>query len=215
MESKIFDLGLVDFASARRFQQEIFQQVKDGILKSALIICSHYPVITLGRNYKEQNIKVNLQKLKKMNIKVVKTERGGDVTYHGPGQLIAYPIFNLVYLKKDIHWYLRALEKLIIDVLAEFGIFARRIPRLTGVWVKEDKIASIGIAIKNWVTFHGLAINVKEDDLFNFSLIRPCGMDIIMTSVESVLKKRVSIDEVKLVLTRRWQDDQGNLTRIG
>lgn len=214
MEFKVFDLGLIDFRVAEEFQKKVFAEVKNGFLESGLIFCQHYPVITLGRSAKKENILISEQKLKR-RIQVYQTQRGGDVTYHGPGQLMVYPIFNLKYLKKDVHWFLRQLEEVVISFLSDFGIKAERRMGLTGVWVNpvrsncseemaatsngvnEKKIASIGIAIKNWITFHGLSLNVKKEDLDNFGLIRPCGMDIEMTSLESVLNRSVEINKVK------------------
>jgi lipoate-protein ligase B len=162
-----------------------------------LIICQHYPVITLGRGADRKNILADERELKKRNIPVYEIERGGDVTYHGPGQLVVYPIYNLSFFQRDIHLFLRKLEEMAITVLEEFGISPQRLPGLTGVWVGEKKIASIGIAIKNWITFHGLAINIKQDDLANFSLVRPCGLDITMTSLETVLNKPVNLNSVR------------------
>ena len=117
MEFKVFDLGLIDFEKAWQFQKEIFQEVKNNNFEAALILCQHYPVITLGRQGKKENIRVSPNELKDNCINVYEIERGGDVTYHGPGQLIAYPIFNLSYLKKDIPLFLRQLEDVVINFL--------------------------------------------------------------------------------------------------
>jgi lipoate-protein ligase B len=168
----------------------------------------------LGRQAKKLNIKASGDELKKRGIPLYETERGGDVTYHGPGQLVVYPILNLDYFKRDIHLFLRRLEELAIQVLSDFGISGQRRPELTGVWVGDEKIVSIGIAIRNWITYHGLTLNIKKDDLPNFSLIRPCGMDIMMTSLESVLGKEVLIDSVKEILIRRLQNDKSSLAGI-
>ncbi len=214
MEFKVFDLGLTDFKKAWEFQQEIFQEVKNGALESGLILCQHYPVITLGRTAHKNNILASWQELKIKGIPVYEIERGGDVTYHGPGQLTAYPVFNLKYLKKDIHWFLRYLEGIIIGCLSDLGARTHRISGLTGVWADKEKIASIGIAIKNWISFHGFTINIKKDDLANFSLIRPCGMDIMVTAVESVLGSEVKIDHLKKTLIRRLKNDQSNFAGI-
>ena len=207
MKFKSFDLGLVDYDYALSKQKELFVEVYNGKLDSALITCRHNPVITMGRRGACANIRVSEDELKNKGIALQKTERGGDVTYHGPGQLVAYPIVNLSYFKRDIHFFLRGLEKKAISFLKFFGVRAEVRPGLTGVWWGEQKIASIGIAIRKWIAYHGLAINVKRDDLENFSLIRPCGMDITMTSLESVLGRFVSIEEASEVLRRGWQDD--------
>jgi lipoate-protein ligase B len=137
-------------------------------------------------------------------------ERGGDVTYHGPGQLMFYPILNLNYFKKDIHWFLRSLEKIAIDLLGEFGILANRVSGSTGVWLGNKKIASVGIAVKNWISYHGIAINIKRNDLENFSLIRPCGMDVKMTSLESQLHRDVQIDTIKAILINKFNSPSQN-----
>ena len=197
MSLKVIDLGLVDFKDAWAKQKELFQEVKDGHLRAGLIVCRHYPVITVSRKANRKNILVSREELKNKGIAIYAVERGGDVTYHGPGQLIAYPVFNLNYFKKDIHWFLRYLEDLIIRCLNESGVKGERAAGLTGVWVGKSKIASIGIAIRNWITFHGLSINVKSSDLTNFSLIRPCGMDIMITSIESEAGRAVGIGEFK------------------
>ncbi len=214
MEFKLFDLGLVDFQSAWDFQKSIFLQVKQREIPSALILCRHKPTITMGRQGHKENILADRERLERLNIGVYDIERGGDVTYHGPGQLCAYPIVNLAYFKKDIHRYLRNLEAVLLETLCEFGIGAQTKAGLSGVWVRQAKIASIGIAIKNWITFHGISLNIEQDDLKNFCLIRPCGLDIIITSMEGILGNKVEIDEVKEILVRRW-NERGNSTGIG
>lgn len=197
MQFEIFDLGLIDFRKAWDFQKEIFLKVRDGYIPSALILCQHNPVITLGRSRKRDNILISEAELKNKGIEVYDIERGGDVTYHGPGQLTVYPIFDLHYFNRDIHKFLRYLEDMVINLLTDFGINAIRYPGLTGVWVGKEKIASIGIAIKNWITFHGLSINIKKNDLDNFRLIRPCGLDTEMISLECLLGREVEVDSIK------------------
>jgi lipoate-protein ligase B len=191
------DLGLTDFKQAWQFQKEVFQQVRAGLEDPALIFCRHYPVITFGRQAKRENIKASPNELADQGILVYEVERGGDVSYHGPGQLTVYPVVNLNYLKKDIHWFLRELEGAVINWLAGLGVASQRYAGYSGVWVGEKKIASIGIAIKNWVTFHGISVNIKENDLAGFGLIRPCGMDIKMTSLETVLGRQVDVLQIK------------------
>lgn len=210
MQSKVIDLGLVDFEEALLAQKKIFAEIKNGYYNSALIVCRHYPVFTLGRAASKENLLVSGDVLNKLNIKVLQIDRGGDVTYHGPGQLILYPIFNLNYFRKDIHWFLRSMENAVIKALGEFGVKGMQISGLTGVWLGKKKLASIGIAVKNWITYHGVAINIKSADLENFSLIRPCGMDIMMTSLESCLGRQVQIEEFKEIITGRWGNDQSN-----
>jgi len=234
MQIEVFDLGLVDFARTWQFQKELLKGVKVGYLDAALIFCQHYPVITLGRLADKKNILVSEEELAGKGIEKYEIERGGDVTYHGPGQLMFYPILNLNYFKKDINLYLRQLEELPIELLSDFKIRAIRKPGFTGVWIDKQKIASVGVAIKNWITLHGISLNVKKDDLENFSLIRPCGLEIQMTSLETVLGKEVQIDYLKAGLLqefrrifniaeplvpkalqkRRGLDDESSLTRI-
>jgi len=196
MSFKVLDLGLVNYEKALVFQQEVFKAVENNISESALILCRHYPVITCGRQADKKNILVPEQELNNKGISLYEASRGGDVTYHGPGQLIIYPVFNLAHFKKDIHWFLRFLEETVIDLLVDFGIKGERIKGKTGVWVDKKKICSIGIAIRRWITFHGLSINIKKDDLANFSLIRACGMDIKMTSLETILGRNIDINDV-------------------
>jgi len=210
MRFKIFDLGLVDYKNAWDFQKEIHLAVKNKFYSAGLILCRHYPVITLGRTANKNNILASEADLKEKGIQAYQTERGGDITYHGPGQLTLYPVIDLGYFKRDIHLFLRYLEQAAIGLLSELGIEGKRIPGLTGVWVNGQKIASIGIAIKNWITFHGLSINIKDDDLFNYGLIRPCGMDIKMTSLETLLKRDIKIGDIKERIIHILETGQAN-----
>lgn len=206
MEFRVFDLGLVDFEKALQFQKEIFDEVRGNRFNAALIICRHYPVITLGRRANRENIKASLAELEEREISLYAIDRGGDVTYHGPGQLTVYPVMNLHYFKKDIHLFLRMLEGLAINFLSGFGINGLRHKGLTGVWVNHRKITSIGIAIRNWITFHGMSMNINKSDLRNFSLIKPCGMDIEMTSLESVLGTDIEIENIKGAFISKFKD---------
>ena len=191
MEFEVVDLGLIEYSRALSFQKKTLQDTLAGERSATLITCRHFPVITLGRTASLHNIVAPTEALQARNIKVIETERGGDVTYHGPGQLTIYPIINLNYFKKDIHWYLRTLEEIIIALLSDFGLQADRPNNLTGVWLNDKKICSIGISIKRWITFHGLSINLHHHDLENFRLIRPCGLAKVMTSLETELGRSV------------------------
>lgn len=201
---KVFNLGLIDFKDALQFQKDTFCEVKNKTLESALIVCRHYPVITLGRQADKKNILVNEDELQARGIPVYNIERGGDVTYHGPGQITVYPIFNLNCFKKDVHLFLRQLESVVIELLSDFGITGLRNRGFTGVWVGRQKIASIGVAIKNWITFHGLSLNTGNNDLVNFRLIRPCGMDVEMTSLETLLGREIEAEPLKSVLVEKF-----------
>ena len=209
MEFEIFDLGQVGFGKAWRFQKDIFRIVQSDLFRHVLVLCRHDPVITVGRRNVNKNIKVPRKELRKKRISVYEIERGGDVTYHGPGQITAYPVFNLNYIKKDIHFFLRSLEGLAMDFFRGFGIKADRREGLTGVWVDNRKIASVGIAVRNWITFHGMSLNIKKTDLDNFSLIRPCGMDIQMTSLETQLKNELDIDKVNAAFKEKCREFWG------
>lgn len=198
MELIVFDLSLTGYDEALSFQKQTWQKVRENILPSALIICEHYPVITLGRQGKPANILAGPEDLRQKNITVFSTDRGGDVTYHGPGQIIFYPVFNLNFFGKDIHLFLRNLEEAVIRYLNEkIGIYGHRLSEYTGVWVNDKKIASIGIAVRQWITYHGLSLNVYNSVKENFRLIRPCGTDKDITSIEEVKGIRIGLEEVK------------------
>ena len=206
MGFKVIDLGLVDYLATWDLQKTILSRDMNNDVGAALILCQHYPVITLGRNASGSSLKFTRDEICARMIKLYNIDRGGDVTYHGPGQLTVYPILNLHYFKQDIHWFLRELESLVISSLGDFNLCCYRKEGLTGVWVGDKKISAIGIAIKHWVTYHGLSINIKRNDLGNFNLIRPCGMDIKVTSMEDVLDKDVNVADVKLSLLRRFNE---------
>lgn len=193
---RIIDLGLIDFSLAWEFQKQTLQEVIPGRIPDTLILCEHHSIITLGRLAKAENILATAEQLKRQGIAVLRINRAGDVTFHGPGQLVAYPVFDLNRHGRDIHGFLRKLEEVVIDFLEYFAINGLSKPGFTGVWVENSKIASIGIGIKQWVSFHGLAVNVAID-LKNFALIRPCGLDINMTSLEKRTGNAVSMDLVK------------------
>lgn len=193
----VLDLGLIDYQECLLLQRDLSGRIFEGEGQSSLILCRHNPVITLGRSAKRENI-LSPEKLVSLGVGVIDTNRGGDVTLHFPGQLVIYPVFDLRVFGRDIGCFLRKLEQAVILLLEDYGIAARREAGLAGVWVGERKIASIGIAVSRWITTHGLSLNVSGG-LDLFSLIRPCGRDIMMTSVEkeSRVKAGVSMDEVK------------------
>lgn len=182
-------------------QLEHVDRRKRGDGRDVLLVVEHPHVITLGRSRAaEQNV------LAPGEVEVVPIERGGDVTYHGPGQLVAYPIFLLRERERDLHRFLRNLEEAMIRTVAEHGLEAGRNPGKTGVWLGERKLASIGIACRRWVTFHGLALNVNTD-LSYFSRINPCGFDAaVMTSMAAELGARVDVSTVKRQLTAHVAD---------
>jgi len=183
-------------------QLRLHEEVRssDRELAYLLLIEHDRPVITLGRSAKAEHIITSRKILKAEGIGVYHADRGGDVTYHGPGQLVGYPIIRLDLHGRSIHGYMRNLEEVIIRVLARFDIIAERVPGLTGVWIGEEKIAAIGVAVRRWITYHGFALNVLPN-LSHFDLIVPCGIsDKRVTSMERLLDRPVSIEEVKPVL---------------
>ncbi len=178
----IQQLGRIDYASALELQQELVAQRKQGSICDQLLLLEHPHVITMGRNGHRENLLAHEDVLARAGIAYHPTDRGGDVTYHGPGQLVGYPILDLREWKRDVGAYVRAVEQVIVDTLADFGIAAGRIPKLTGVWVDGCKIAAIGVHISRWVTSHGFALNV-DTDLTYFQYIIPCGLTRPVTSM--------------------------------
>lgn len=185
MQCYIVSRGVIQYQEGVRIQKEFFDSVDSGINESAIILCQHSPVITLGRRALDNNILFPPEYLFRKKIEVVDTDRGGDVTYHGPGQLIAYPVFPLRKMGKDLHQYLRCLEEVIIIFLRSYGLEGNRRLGLTGVWAKDRKIASIGISVRRWISFHGFSLNIEHRSLDGYRFIRPCGMDVAMTALES------------------------------
>ena len=175
---EVVEAGSVPYQEALAWQRRLAEDRIAGRLDhDLLLLLEHPPVVTLGRNSHDAHL------LERDGIDVVEVERGGDVTFHGPGQLVGYPIIDLKSYKQDLHWYLRTLEQALIDALAILDIRAERNPGLTGVWTGGRKIASIGIHVKQWVTWHGFALNVTTD-LSQFGRIVPCGIQgVEMTSV--------------------------------
>lgn len=176
------------YAEALEYQREIARQRISGELdQDILLLVEHPPVVTLGRSSKQKNLVSTPEFLASKGVELFEVERGGDVTFHGPGQLVGYPIIDLTRHKQDLHWYLRSVEDALIRALAELGIVAERNTGFTGVWTGGRKIASIGVHARDWVTWHGFALNVTTD-LTYFDLIVPCGIDgVVMTSVEREL----------------------------
>ncbi len=192
-------LGTIRYAEALEYQREIARQRISGELdQDLLLLVEHPPVVTLGRSSKQKNLVSSAEFLASKGVELFEVERGGDVTFHGPGQLVGYPIIDLTRHKQDLHWYLRSVEEALINSLAVFEISAERSPGFTGVWTRGRKIASIGVHARDWVTWHGFALNVATD-LKYFDLIVPCGIDgVVMTSVNRELEPRdVSMESVK------------------
>ncbi|HJZ96720.1 MAG TPA: lipoyl(octanoyl) transferase LipB [Candidatus Solibacter sp.] len=187
-------LGRVDYGRALELQQQAASDRKQGLAGDQLMLLEHPHVITLGRNGHMENLLASHEILSRAGISFYPTDRGGDITYHGPGQLVGYPILDLREWKRDVGAYVRAIEQCIIDTLGEYGIEAVRVPKCTGVWVDGRKIAAIGVHLSRWVTSHGFALNVSTD-LSYFQYIVPCGLTKPVTSM-AALGVRASKDEV-------------------
>ncbi len=193
-------LGLLSFADATDLQQQLVTERQRDSIPDVLLLLEHPPVITLGVSANRSNVLASSDTLTERGIKLCDTRRGGDVTFHGPGQLVGYPIISLKPDRCDLHQYVRDLEEVIIRSVASFGVRATRISGLTGVWVGNEKLAAIGVRLSRWVTSHGFAINVTTD-LDDFSLIRPCGLaDHGVTSLNCLTTTDVSTDMVANII---------------
>ena len=198
----ILDLGLSPFKEGWDLQKELVKKRQYGQIKDTLILAEHEPVYTLGKNANENHILQNSPR----DVKTYQIERGGDVTFHGPGQLVGYPIMDLHNYNKSISCYMRSLEQLIIDTLAEFRVTAERKDGLTGVWVGDEKIAALGVRVTRWITMHGFALNVSPD-LTYYSGIIPCGIfEYGVTSMAKQLTDEVAVDSVKQVLIEKFMN---------
>jgi lipoate-protein ligase B len=177
-------LGRVAYEEALELQRHIARDRISGVLpQDVLLLVEHPPVVTLGRASKGKHLIASPEFLRSKGVELFEVERGGDVTFHGPGQLVGYPIVDLKRHRLDLHWYLRKIEEALINTLADYDIVAERNPSFTGVWTKGKKIASIGVHARDWVTWHGFALNVTTD-LSYFDLMVPCGIDgVVMTSI--------------------------------
>lgn len=205
---RYIDLGLIAYEQAFALQQRLVAARKAGATQDVLLFCEHLPVITMGRNGKREHLLASEHLLRQRNVEFFETSRGGDVTFHGPGQIVGYPILQLAAIRKDVVWYVRMLEEVMIRATNEYGLAARREPGKTGVWVEppgntaaplqaaSEKIGAIGVHISRWVTSHGFAYNVSTD-LRQFDLIVPCGIaGRKATSLEKLLGRSVPVADV-------------------
>jgi lipoate-protein ligase B len=188
-ELLVVQLGTLPYAAALELQRDMARRRISGeIPEDVLLLVEHPPVVTLGRTAKGANLIVSREYLASQGVELFEVERGGDITFHGPGQLVGYPIIDLKRHRKDLHWYLRQVEEALIQAIGQFGLVGGRVDKYTGVWVdvaadSRRKIASIGVHARDWVTWHGFALNVNTD-LRYFDLIVPCGISgVTMTSV--------------------------------
>jgi lipoyl(octanoyl) transferase len=202
----IIELGLIPYAEAWELQKRVVAARKAGAINDVLLFCEHPHVITMGRSGNRANLLAGENVLRQKGVEYFETTRGGDITYHGPGQIVGYPILNLGAIRRDVVWYVRSLEEVMIRASAELGISAGRLAGKTGIWVgepgAEEKLAAIGVHISRWVTSHGFAYNVATD-LRYFELIVPCGIaDRKATSLEKLLQRQVALAEIRPLLAK-------------
>lgn len=195
-EATVVDLGFTSYGEAWDLQKRLFQDRCAGLIGDVLLLTEHEHVFTLGRNSSENHLLANADERRQLGAEVFHIDRGGDITYHGPGQLVGYPILDLNNYYLDTHRYLRDLEEVIVRTLADYRIDGKREEGYTGVWVGGDKIAAIGVKVSRWVTMHGFALNVNTDVSY-FDRIIPCGIfNKGVTSMERVLRRKVEVREV-------------------
>ena len=204
---EVQDLGLVPYAEAWAWQSDLVWRRRAGDIPDQLLLLQHPHVITLGTASSRAHIVADQSRLQELGIDLVDVGRGGDVTYHGPGQLVGYPILDLEPDRKDVHRYLRALESVLVHTLGEMGIQGEPVPDLTGVWVDGRKIAAIGVRISSgWITSHGFALNVSNDLSF-FETIVPCGIqDVSVTSVSQELGRPVGVPDILGIVSRAFSE---------
>lgn len=200
--------GMVPFQEAWDLQRRLVAARQAGQIPDTLILLEHRPVVTIGRSGDRGHLLVSHELLRQRGVEVYDIERGGSVTYHGPGQLVAYPILDLRALDEDVVRFMRALEESIIRAVADFGLTAQRLRGYPGVWVGEAKIAAVGVAVKRRVTMHGMALNVSND-LTPFAWINPCGLGRPVTSLSRELGREVEVGEAAAVYARRFAEVYG------
>jgi len=200
-ECWIVDAGLIGYTASLELQRRLVEARKSGCVPDVLLFCEHPHVITLGRNGKMEHLRAGDRLLAQMNVEFQPTDRGGDITYHGPGQIVGYPILDLAQHRRDVRWYVEQLEEVMIRASADLGVRAGRAEGRHGIWVEsdagEEKLAALGVHLSRWVTSHGFAYNVSTD-LRYFDLIVPCGIaDRRATSLERILEQPVRGEEVR------------------
>lgn len=210
----VVDLGVMPYAPACEFQREVVEARKANAIPNVLLFCEHPHVITLGRNGKREHLRANDRLLAQIHVEFHATDRGGDITYHGPGQIVGYPILDLAGHRRDIRWYVEQLEETMIRATRDFGVEANRVAGKHGIWVgsangtpaAEEKLAALGVHLSRWVTSHGFAYNVSTG-LRYFDLIVPCGIpNARSTSLERILGGPVEISEAKARLSTHFAD---------
>jgi lipoyl(octanoyl) transferase len=189
-------LGRIEYAEALRIQRGKVAARKVGAISDTLLLVEHPHVYTLGRNARQEHVLATRDQLEALGVEVFDTDRGGDVTYHGPGQLVGYPVLDLSEHRRDLAWYMRSLEEVLVGVAQEFGVQAGRQRGAAGVWVQNEKLAAMGVHVSRWITSHGFALNVNTD-LSYFAGIVPCGLrDKGVTSLEKLLGRAIEMDYV-------------------
>ena len=201
---RAFRLGVIDYEKALLLQNRLADARREEKIGDVLLLLQHPPVITMGKSGKVQNV-LAPQTLQEKKIKVIFTDRGGDVTYHGPGQLVVYPILSLRLYGLSVPGYVWNLEEMALRLLARYGIPAGRIEKLRGVWVENEKIAALGVHLSSWVSKHGLALNVNTD-LDPFDLINPCGTGRRVTSMARILGREPPMEEIESLMLQSFGD---------
>lgn len=202
----IVDIGFTEYHIAWELQKVLHAERTAERIPDVMLLTEHYHTYTIGKSGSEDHLLASAEELVDKGVSVYKVDRGGDITYHGPGQLVAYPIFDLNKFEPDVHKYIRNLEEVVIRVLHSYGINATRDPDYTGVWIGEDKICAIGIKVSRWVTMHGFAFNVNTD-LSYFERIIPCGIfHRGVTSLSNILGKEIDMKQVKSVLLDEFSE---------
>jgi lipoyl(octanoyl) transferase len=195
-------LGQVEYTACWDLQRELAQLRADGIIEDMLLLLEHPPTITLGRGADRANLLTSPERLEHLGIAVHEIDRGGDITYHGPGQLVGYPIFNLAEHRKDLHWFLRQIEEALIFAMSILSVESHRFPPHTGVWIGDEKVAAIGIKVSRWVSTHGFALNVSPV-MEHFDLIVPCGIrEYGVTSLSRAVGGTVIVEETLAPIVR-------------
>jgi lipoyl(octanoyl) transferase len=204
MRCSVEQLGTVPYAEGLRLQREKTAARKAGVIPDTLLLLEHPHVITLGRNARRENLLASPERLAALGIELFETDRGGDVTYHGPGQWVGYPILDLARHRRDVSWYMRSLEEVLIRVAGDFGVRAGRLEGEPGVWVGNSKLAAMGVHLSRWVTSHGFALNVNTD-LDYFRWIVPCGLATKgVTSLAALRGEPLEMGEVAERLSRHF-----------
>lgn len=206
METQLIDLGRLAYGPAAEIQRETLERVASGESPNVLFFVEHEPVLTLGANFHAENLLLTREEYAARGIEVTPTERGGDVTYHGPNQLVIYPVFDVADFGRDLHKWLRDLEQTMILTCRHFGLDGVRSPVNTGVWVQEKKIAAIGIKVRRWVSMHGIALNCNND-LSPFGLIVPCGVvGYGVTSLSQETARQIAVEDAKPIVRAAFEE---------